>query len=155
MSMTSTIDFRPATEDDFESLLDLRLRTMRAHLERIGRFDPVRARQRFRRGFSPAYTRLILADGGVAGCVTLKPVPTGLEIEHFYIEPALQGAGLGSGVLRRLLADADACGLPVTIGVLKQSPAARFYQRQGFVYSHDGPFDDYFVRAPGPASASR
>jgi len=147
------ITFQPATEADFDRLLDLRLRTMRPHLERIGRFDPDRARERFRRGFSARHTRLILADGAAAGCVTLKEIPEGLEIEHFYLEPGLQNGGIGSEVLRRLLAEADAQGLPVTIGVLKQSPAARFYRRQGFVFSHDGPFDDYFVRAP--ASPSR
>ncbi len=151
----SQITFRTATEDDFEALLDLRMRTLRPHLERLGRYDPVRGRERFRRGFSPDHTRLILADGAVAGCVTLKEIPAGLEIEHFYLEPALQNGGIGSEVLRRLLAEADTLGLPVTIGVLKQSPAARFYRRQGFAFSHEGPFDNYFVRAPGPATASR
>ncbi|MGQ3029477.1 MAG: GNAT family N-acetyltransferase [Ferrovibrionaceae bacterium] len=149
------IDLRAATEADFEALLDLRMRALRPHLERLGRYDPVRGRERFRRGFSSEHTRLIVADGTAVGCVSLKPIPDGLEIEHFYLEPALHGRGIGSEVLRRLLAEADALGLPVTIGVLKQSPAARFYRRQGFNPSHEGPFDDYFVRAPGPASAAR
>lgn len=149
------ITFQPATEADFETLLDLRLRTMRPHLERIGRFDPARARDRFRRGFSAGHTRLIMAEGVAAGCVTMKPIPEGLEIEHFYLEPAMQGVGLGTRVLCLLLAEAAALGLAVMIGVLKQSPAARFYRRHGFIPSHEGPFDDYFVRAPGPASGSR
>lgn len=149
------IGLRAATEADFEALFDLRMRSLRPHLERLGRYDPVRGRERFRRGFSPDHTRLIVADGAKVGCVTLKRIPDGLEIEHFYLEPALHNRGIGSEVLRRLLDEADALGLPVTIGVLKQSPAARFYRRQGFVPSHEGPFDDYFVRAPGPASTPR
>jgi len=152
--MTS-LTFEPATSDDFEPLLDLRLRTIRPHLERLGRYDPDRAREWFQRGFSPAHTRLILVDGARAGCVTLKAVPEGLEIEHFYLEPAFHNTGLGGRVLRLLLDEADAAGLPVILGVLKESPAARLYQRHGFVKSHEGPWDDYYRRAPGPARASR
>ena len=43
----------------------------------------------------------------------------------------------------------DAATLPIRLGVLKGSPAARLYQRHGFVWTHDEPFDDYYERRPG------
>ena len=49
--------FVAAEPSDFESLVALRIEAMRESLERIGRFDPVRARERFLSG-SP---RAILA----------------------------------------------------------------------------------------------
>jgi len=146
--MTATVDFQPAGEADFETLLDLRIQVMRPHLERVGRFDPDRARRYFRAGYYPAHLRLILVDGRFAGCVALKPEGDGLTLEHFYLDAAVQGRGIGGMVLRRLIAEADAAGLPIRLGVLKQSPAARLYQRHGFAWTHDEPFDDYYERRP-------
>jgi len=47
----------PAQPDDFEALVALRIEAMRESLERIGRFDRTRARERFLNGFSPTHTR--------------------------------------------------------------------------------------------------
>jgi GNAT superfamily N-acetyltransferase len=148
------IAFAPVSEEDFDRLLDLRMRVMRVHLERIGRFDPVRARARFRNGFVPDHMRLILVDGAFAGCVSLVPDATGFELMHFYVEPALQGHGVGGEVLRRLCVGADALGKPIHLGVLKQSPARRFYERHGFVLTHDDQWDD-FLRRPVLGSSDR
>lgn len=147
--MTAAIAFRPASAGDFETLLALRIRVLRPHLERLGRFDPERARRYFREGYDPAHLRLLLADGAFAGCVALKPDGDGLVLEHFYIDDGFQGRGLGGAVLRLLLAEADAAGKAVRLGVLKGSPAARLYQRHGFVWTHAEPYDDYFLREPG------
>lgn len=144
------IRFVPASEDDFERLLDLRIRVMREHLEKLGRYDPERARQRFRSGFQPEHMRLIEVDGAFAGCVTLKRRGDHFEIEHFYLEPVRQSRGLGAEVIGRLLAEADSAGLPIRLGVLKQSPAIRFYERHGFVRTHADEWDIFYERAaPG------
>ena len=147
--MTDAIAFRPASDADFEILLALRIRVLRPHLERVGRFDPERARRYFRASYDPTHLRLILVDGAFAGCVALKPDGDGLVLEHFYLDEALQGRGIGSAVLRLLTAEADAMALPVRLGVLKGSPAARLYQRHGFAWTHDEPYDDYYLRRPG------
>lgn len=149
--MTPSIAFRPATEADFETLLALRIRVLRPHLERVGRFDPERARRYFREGYDPSSLRLIDVDGAFAGCVALKPDGDGLVLEHFYLDDAVQGRGIGGAVLRLLLAEADAAERPVRLGVLKGSPASRLYQRHGFVWTHEEPYDDFFRREPGIA----
>lgn len=146
--MTASIFFRPASEANFETLLALRIRVLRPHLERVGRFDPERARRYFREGYDPSSLRLIEVDGGFAGCVALKPDGDGLVLEHFYIDDGFQGRGIGAAVLRLLLAEADAAGKAVRLGVLKGSPAARLYQRHGFVWTNEEPYDDYFLREP-------
>lgn len=152
--MTPAIAFHPASEADFETLLALRIRVLRPHLERVGRFDPDRARRYFRAGYDPASLRLVLLDGGFAGCVALKPDGDALVLEHFYLDDAVQGRGVGSVVLQLLLAEADAAGRAVRLGVLKGSPAARLYQRHGFSWTHDEPYDDYYVRWPVGASVT-
>ena len=138
------ITFAPVAEADFEELLALRILVMRAHLERIGRFHPDRARARFKAGFQPGNMRRILCDGRSVGVVSLQPADDHLEIEHFYIHPDFQGAGVGGQVLRLLQQEAMTKELPLRLGVLKESPAARFYQRHGFRFTHAGEFDLFY-----------
>ena len=53
--------------DDFESMADLRAEALRESLERLGRFDPVRVRERLRSAFEPACMRHILINGERVG----------------------------------------------------------------------------------------
>ncbi|MEU6850602.1 GNAT family N-acetyltransferase [Actinacidiphila alni] len=148
---------RAATTDDVETIADLRAVVMRPDLERLGRYDEVRVRQRFRDSFSCAYTSVITVEGDaygdltddVAGCVTLRPAPGGgLLLEHFYLAAALHGRGLGSAVLAELLRRADDRGETVRLNVLQGSPARRLYERWGFVLEAEDPVDVFMVRTP-------
>lgn len=121
---------RAATEADFEPLLALSIRAMRADLERIGRFDPDRRRARMRAGFNPAAMRVIEVDGAIAGCIALDVAAGGTSLHSFYLDPSIQGRGIGTAVLRQVLSThAD---VPCAIEVLKQSPVLRFWQAMGF-----------------------
>ena len=124
--------FHPATADDLETLVALRIAALRESLERVGRFTPERARARFIDSFRPEHTRLIAVGETLAGCVAFGPRGDDWEIEHFYIDPAHQGAGLGAAVLTALLTEADAAGRDVALTVLRDSDANRFYARFGF-----------------------
>lgn len=143
-----TVDFPPATADDLDALVALRIAAMRESLERIGRFDPVRARERFVAGFDPARTRHIAVDGARVGFFVVTPGPEAIALDHLYLHPDFQGRGIGAAVLARVFADADAAGLPVTVGALKQSASNRFYQRHGFVPTGEGEWDLYYTRPP-------
>ncbi|MBP6546950.1 MAG: GNAT family N-acetyltransferase [Phenylobacterium sp.] len=143
------IRLTPSAPDDFERILALRLVALRESLERLGRYDPERARARLAREFDTRYLRLIEVDGAFAGCVSLKPDGDGLTIEHFYVDLAFQNQGLGGIVMAMLLAEADAARKPVRLGVLKQSDANRFYQRHGFVETHQEDYDIYYLRPMG------
>jgi len=122
---------------------------MQAHLERLGRFHLDRARARFKAGFAPQFMRRIVVDGQMASVVSLKPHEAGLEVEHFYLYPQRQNSGLGGQVLRQLMDEADGRGLAIHLGVLKESPAAAFYERHGFERTHEDEWDIYFRRRVG------
>jgi len=141
----------PACESDFEALVALRIEAMRESLERIGRFDPARARERFRSGFSPAQTQHILADGARVGFLVTRAQGEHLLLDHLYIRPGQQGRGIGAAVLQRVFAQADSLGLPVKVGALRGSDANRFYVRHGFEPLEQGEFDNYYLR---PARAA-
>ena len=119
---------------------------MRESLERLGRFDPQRARDRFLAGFDPALTRHVLADGERVGLVVVRPQGDGLLLDHLYLAPSAQGRGIGAAVMAAVLTDADARGLPVRLTALRESPAKRFYERHGFVLREQSDWDDHYER---------
>lgn len=140
------LSFCAVTEADFAELVNLRIAAMRDSLERVGRFDPKRARERLRNSFSPEHTQFILLDGQRIGFYTFRPDGDKFSLDHFYIHPDNQSLGIGSTVMRRLLAQADDCAASVTLGALRESPANRFYQRHGFVKTSEDEWDIYYVR---------
>ncbi|HYD81263.1 MAG TPA: GNAT family N-acetyltransferase [Paucimonas sp.] len=133
-------------ESDFEQLLALRIEAMRESLERIGRFDPDRARERFRGSFSPQHTRRIAVAGKHVGFVAVRPVDGDLLLDHLYIRPGFQGRGIGTAVLERIFEEADERGLPIRVGALKGSDSNRFYARHGFRKVAEEEWDIRYVR---------
>lgn len=140
----------PVGEADFDALLAIRIEAMRDSLERLGRFDPERARARLRATFRPDHAWFIERDGARIGFYALRPDGDGLRLDHLYVVPAAQGLGVGGQVLGRLLRDADLRGLPVRVGALRGSDSNRFYRRHGFEPVAESEWDiDYLRPAPG------
>jgi N-acetylglutamate synthase-like GNAT family acetyltransferase len=140
------IGFRPAVEAEFEYILDLSVRTMREHLERIGRFDPARRRTRMRSHMDAGSLHLIRRGEEVLGCLGLYERGPAMELHSVFLEPALQGRGVGAKVFAVLRAAHP--GRPWWIEVLKESPARRFWERQGFVLTGESEFD-WILEHPG------
>ena len=71
--------------------------------------------------------RVAILDGGIAGFAAIRPA----WLDHLYIAPACQRAGLGT----RLLAEARRIGGdPLRLWTFQRNLAARaFYRRHGFV----------------------
>nr|WP_211354346.1 GNAT family N-acetyltransferase [Stackebrandtia albiflava] len=144
------MDFRVrrATTSDVEAVAELRAVVMRPDLERLGRFDPHRVRQRLRDGFTAAHTWVLEVDDALAGCVALRPAGDFHRLEHFYLAPRVQGAGIGGAVLRGLLRRCDRDGTVVRLEVLRGSPARRLYERHGFRVEYEDAVDVSMVREP-------
>ena len=123
--------FRVATEADVPFLLELRRQTMSEHLQRSG----VEASDSER-------TERVLANFDCAEIILLCGTPVGLlkvvrsednwDLVQIQILPEKQGGGLGSIILKKLLADADEVGVSVSLSVLRANPARRLYERLGF-----------------------
>lgn len=150
MSTVTDWTLRPAVPEDVEAIAELRAVVLRADLERLGVYDDHWVRQRLRNHYAPEHTRIVESQGAMAGCVTVRPFEDGRWLENFYLSPALQGHGIGSAVLRDLLAHTDTEGVPVRLQVLRGSASRRLYERHGFVLERETPFDVFLVREPAP-----
>ncbi len=139
---------QPVVAADFEALLELRVRAMRPSLEALGRFEPARARERFASTFMPEHMQQVLVDGARVGCVSLRPKPGALRMDHLYIEPMVQNLGIGSAVMDWACSTADLRQQALELAALQGSDANRFYQRHGLVEVGRSDFDIEYRRAP-------
>jgi GNAT superfamily N-acetyltransferase len=133
--LLSRLSLQPVDSSDFEAMLALRIDAMRPSLERVGRFDAARSRERLSAGFVVPYMHHIVLDGDQRiGFVTLKPEDSdALRLDHLYLRTGFQGLGIGEWVLEWAKLQARAQRLDIKLTALVKSDANRFYLRHGFV----------------------
>jgi len=138
---------RAAVDTDAQWIAELRALVLRPDLERLGRFDPVRVRQRFLSSFDSVVTQVVLVGGQEAGSIAVRPDEGSLWIEHFYLKADCQGKGIGSLVLQRQLG-ASQGDRPFRLNVLQGSRAQALYERHGFAVESQDAVDVFMVRYP-------
>jgi len=77
-------------------------------------------------------SEVILVGGEPAGRLLLARWPGETRIVDIALLPEHRGRGVGTRLLRPILEEADAGGLPVTIHVEQNNPAMSLYRRLGF-----------------------
>ena len=132
MSLASTCSFRPAVEADVPFLIALRVATMTPHFERQGMAMLSDEEHRLRAESSLAAAAIMEVGGQPVGVIKVLQDGTTWTIEQFQVAPEHQGHGLGTMVLRAVIADARRSGALLRLSVLKRNPAARLYARLGF-----------------------
>ncbi|KOY15930.1 GNAT family N-acetyltransferase [Paenibacillus xylanivorans] len=135
------ITMRQSKQTDQEHLAELRALVLYDDLHRLGRYDEVKVRERFRNTFDPVHTWIIEVEGAWVGCVAMKPKLEEILLEHFYIHPDSQGKQIGTQVLNMLLKRDEVRGKRVILNVLQGSPARRLYERFGFVLDSEDEVD--------------
>lgn len=131
------LSFAPVGAADFEPMHELRMRAMRESLERVGRFDPQRSRERLAAGFQPEHMHHICRGSERIGFLTLLPEGEAFNLQHLYVDPDAQGEGAGAWAM----AWVQSHGRDVRLSALKQSRANGFYQRHGFIQIGEEEFD--------------
>ncbi|TCC44992.1 GNAT family N-acetyltransferase [Kribbella capetownensis] len=132
--------FRPATSDDDAFVYGLHRAAMGAVVEATwGPWDEAVQRGFHERSFSPERLRIVLVGDVEAGVVDAGfETPTVFYIGRIEILPRFQGVGLGSRILRDLLAAARRRGAAAAeLHVLKANRARSLYERLGFVVIAD------------------
>lgn len=150
--------FAAVQHSDFDAMAALRIEALRESLERLGRFDLHRARERLATGFAPEHMRHIEVDGQCVGFMTLRPdqdavTPT-MKLDHLYVHPRVQGRGIGAWALECAKSQAAEAQCDIALSALKLSAANRFYLRHGFVAIGETEFDVDYRWSVQPRSAA-
>lgn len=126
-------ELRPALRSDLEWLFALDCATMHPDAAPAAAAELAARRARFERHFDPAAISVIRVADRDVGVLRLEERHTALYIAVLEVTPALQGRGLGTSVVRHVLARAAAERRPVSLRVHRTNlRARRFYERIGF-----------------------
>ena len=107
---------------------------MRDYVEQsYGPWDDADQRQRWQASFDPATHQVIEADGVTAGTLAVVHSADHVFLSLIEVDPDFQGGGIGTSLVRMVMAQAAASAGPARLQVLKVNPARRLYERLGFV----------------------
>lgn len=125
----------PIGAADSELAYTLTREAMRDYVEQTwGPWIEADQRERHAQSFRPGAQDFIVANGRIQGLRALEWRETHIYLARLYLLTEAQGQGLGSAVLRDVLAQAGAVGRRVELQVLKVNVGAqRFYARHGLV----------------------
>lgn len=138
----SQVTFRPITDDDLPFLSRLYADTRREELEPV----PWTSAQKkaflqqqfeaqhhhYQTHFAAARFDIILLDGQPAGRLYVQQRPDEIRIIDIALLRQHRGHGIGSKLMKEILAQGHERGVPVRIHVEKNNPALRLYRRLGF-----------------------
>ncbi len=137
------ISLRPVAEDDDEFLCLVYGSTREAELRLVDWNDAQKSafvRMQFdaqRRYYEEVYAGasfdVVLADGTPAGRLYVARWPKEIRIVDIALLPAFRGRGIGTALLRELMAEGAASGRKVSIHVERFNPALGLYHRLGFL----------------------
>ncbi len=127
------IELRKAVPDDYDFVRRVLHVTMRDYVEDFfGPWDQAYQDKRFAEEYTIEETWIILRGGTGVGWLAKRNIPQEIILIQFYIAPEHQNRGTGTQVLRDLIAEARQQNQAVSLGVMKNNPARRLYEREGF-----------------------
>lgn len=126
------IELRPAADGASDFAERLYLGSMRPLLQQLDAWDEREMVAHFRAGFAPGQVRVISSEGVDVGYLQVVDGDEALTILQIHLLAAARGRGLGSAIIRSLLAHAGARGKDVLLSVVRHNPAIALYHRLGF-----------------------
>lgn len=142
------ISLRQATQNDYDFLYELVKTTMREYVEPIWGWDEEWQRVYFQEHFDPDQVQIIVLGSQDIGAVSVEIKPEEHFLARLYLRPDYQRRGIGTHLLRSILGQAFAQGLPVTLQVLKGNPAKRLYERLDF--AETGKTETHYLMKAAP-----
>src|SRR5262245_23630719 len=137
LARRSPVTLRPATEADGDFLRTLHHACYRRWVEASWGWDEADQDRRFAKSFSVAGRVIVELAGEPIGTLRTGRDGQWLYVHDIEVAPEHQGCGIGSSLLRGVLAEADRKRLSVRLQVLVTNPARRLYQRLGFTVERE------------------
>jgi ribosomal protein S18 acetylase RimI-like enzyme len=136
---------RTACPADAEFIYRLVDSTMRSYVEQIwGQFNDEYNRKQVADQIAAGIYSIVLVDGNEIGAVAVEREDSHIQLTQLYIHPAHQNRGIGTSLIRGIIAEAKAANKRVRLRVLAVNPARRLYERLGFRVTKQTP-ERYFM----------
>ena len=127
------IRLREAVIGDADFVFRVVEMTMRAYIEQVwGSFSEEMTRANIAKSIASGIYSIIEADGMDAGVFAVEREDTHIQLAQIFILPSHQNRGIGTRLVRGLIAEARVARKPLRLRVLSVNPARRLYEREGF-----------------------
>ena len=137
---------RPVCAADRDFVERVYFDTQRWIIEALfGWSDEETERLNFADSYDEEHTQVIIVDGKDAGWLTVQRARD-IHLDSIYLVPAHQRKGIGTSLVRTLIAEADKSGMVVRLSTAKINPARRLYERLGFIVVDEGPYKIHMER---------
>lgn len=123
---------RQATEFDYDFLYQLKVSCLKEYIAATWGWDEIFQKKHFASHFLPKNSQIIMLDGLDVGELSVQERVDELFLSKILIQPAYQGRGLGTAIIRDLQKEARTKEVSLTLQVLKVNPAHKLYKRLGF-----------------------
>jgi ribosomal protein S18 acetylase RimI-like enzyme len=153
---------RPAGPEDDEFVFELYASTrasefsalgwIRSQLEPLLRMQFAAQGQWYKTAYPGSEYRIAMLEGTPIGRMIVKRDPGAMILVDIALLPEHRGRGIGETLLRDMLQESARQGLPVRLQVLKSNPAARLYERLGFLRTGEDQLYWQMEKQPEPAS---
>jgi len=126
---------RPATDNDIEFIFQLRIETMKPIFKDTLGWDNIKEREKAADHLNHA--RIVMFDQKEIGVIKVVPGTDEILLHQIQILPAFQGKGIGSELVRKTMLESKKWNKPITLFVVKNTPAKRLYDQLGFIVTDD------------------
>jgi ribosomal protein S18 acetylase RimI-like enzyme len=126
------VRLRGASDADRDFFFAVRRAAFRPYVEELWGWDEAQQRRWSDRDFHELPIQIIESHGEAVGYLCVLH-----EADHEYLDelallPEAQGAGVGTALVREVMAEATRRGVGVRLSVLINNPSRRLYERLGF-----------------------
>ena len=128
---TEELSMVPWNADEKEQFLRMQFHAQTVHYDK---------------NYPQAQFQMILMDDQVAGRLYVDRVGKLIQIIDIALFPEFRGQGIGTAILKDLIAESAQSQMPLQIHVEKNNPAKRLYKRLGFVEVGDAGVYDLMER---------
>ncbi|MBV9863916.1 MAG: GNAT family N-acetyltransferase [Abitibacteriaceae bacterium] len=124
---------RPTQEADTDFAREAHHRAYHdVSIQQFGPWDERAQDRYFQTGWTAAVHEIVLCDGAPCGYACIEERPHDMHVRELVIHPDFQNRGIGSAVLRQVMARAQERQVPVRLGTFVKNRALHLYQRLGF-----------------------
>jgi GNAT superfamily N-acetyltransferase len=129
----SLIKVIPADDSHYDFVYRLKKEVYGGYIAQIWGWDEKVQKEFFAKEWRRHKPGVIFYDSRPIGTYCLTKNEGSYHLERFYILPEYQNKGIGTFVLKDIIASADKARLPVRLMWLSINPAASLYRRMGFI----------------------
>lgn len=132
MKINQRVQVRPVSEVDREFCYQVKKRALGLYIEQTWGWNESFQREFHSNDWAGSKPEVIMLDRQDIGTIEIKKEPELYSLREFYLLPEFQRKGIGTYLLSCLTTEADLCGMPIHLDVLKVNPAKKLYERTGF-----------------------